>query len=212
MEKKDNIIKNSLTISVIVFIGKILGFVKQAVVAWAFGANASTDIYFAADGYTSMFGQIMGTSVAPTVLTRYVKLEEEGEKRKAQKLIQQSYIFFGIVGIVLVLLNMLFSSHICNLIGISYSPEQKSELRIYVIALCPVMLLTSLSGVSQGYLDAHRRFLPAKLCSLFFSISIIVSVLLFHNQLGLKSFLIGFLFGYVALKIVKRYFPKMKNP
>ena len=70
MGKEKNVVKSSLAISAIVLIGKALGFVKQAVIAWAFGASATTDIYFAADGYTSMFGQIMGQSVGPAVLTR----------------------------------------------------------------------------------------------------------------------------------------------
>ncbi|XCP84010.1 lipid II flippase MurJ [Roseburia hominis] len=192
------VIKNSIAISFVVLIGKALGFVKQAVIAWAFGANATTDIYFAADGYTSMFGQIMGTSVAPTVLTRYIKLDEEGNKGRAKQLIKESFFFFGMVGLILVGINVLISSNICNLIGISYTASQKRELRFFVIALCPVMLFTSLSGVAQGYLDAHKRFLPAKLCSLFFSVFIIISIVFFRHFLGLRSLLYGFLFGYVA--------------
>ena len=198
MRKDNSDIKNSLAISLIVLIGKMLGFVKQAVIAWAFGAGATTDIFFAADGYTSMFGQIMGQSIAPTVLTRYVKLDAEGKKSQAVDLIKHCFLFFGIIGVSLVAINILLSSRICNLIGISYSVEQKTELKFFLIALCPVILFTSLSGVAQGYLDAHKRFLPAKLCSLFFSISIIVSVFAFRKELGIRALLYGFLFGYAA--------------
>ena len=198
MGKEKNVVKSSLAISAIVLIGKALGFVKQAVIAWAFGASATTDIYFAADGYTSMFGQIMGQSVGPAVLTRYVKLDEEGNKEQAKQLIKQCFFFFGLIGLVLVAVNILLSTGICDLIGISYTAEQKHELKYFLIALCPVMLFTSLSGVAQGYLDAHKRFLPAKLCSLFFSVSIIISVVALRKVLGLRSLLYGFLFGYAA--------------
>ena len=34
--------------------GKVPGFVKQSVIAWAFGASVVTDLYFAADGFMSM--------------------------------------------------------------------------------------------------------------------------------------------------------------
>lgn len=198
MEKDKSVIKSSFAISFIVLIGKVLGFVKQAVIAWAFGTNATTDIYFAADGYTSMFGQIMGQSVGPTVLTHYVRLGEEGKKRQSKNLINQSFLFFGLVGLCLVVINIILSAGICNIIGIAYSSEQKTELRYFLIALCPVMLFTSLSGVAQGYLDAHKRFIPAKLCSLFFSVSIIIFVVIFRKILGLRSLLYGFLMGYIA--------------
>ena len=194
--EKDSIIKHSAIISAVGLLGKILGFVKQAVIAWAFGSNGVTDIYFAADGYTSMFGEIMRTSVAPTVLTRYVKLNEEGQNEKGKKLIQECFLFFGLIGIVLVAINILLAHAICNIIGISYTDAQKSELVFFLRALCPVMLFTSIAGVAQGYLDAHKRFVPAKLCSFFFSFSIIVSVILFRNFLGLRSLLYGFIFGY----------------
>ena len=48
-EKKD--IKKGFLISFIVLIGKGLGFVKQSVIAWAFGIDANTDVLFAADGF-----------------------------------------------------------------------------------------------------------------------------------------------------------------
>ena len=197
-KSRDNAVKHTVSISVIVLLGKALGFIKQAVIAWAFGANATTDIYFAADGYTSMFGKIMGSSAAPTVLTKYVKLDEEGKKDKAKQIVRESFFFFGIIGLLLTAINILFSTNICNIIGISYSADQKQELHLFLIVLCPVMIFTSLAGVSQGYLDAHRRFLPAKLCSLFFSVSIIIGVVAFRQILGLRSLLYGFIFGYAA--------------
>ncbi len=209
-KKSDSVVKYTVSISAIVLLGKILGFIKQSVIAWAFGSNATTDIYFAADGYTSMFGQIMGQSVGPTVLTRYVKLDDDGHKDKAIKIIKESFFFFMLIGLLIVSINILFSSKICSLIGISYTLEQKKELRFFLIALCPVMIFTSLAGVAQGYLDAHKRFLPAKLCSLFFSVSIIVSVLAFKNLLGLRSLLFGFMFGYLVhtIYIVSLVIPK----
>lgn len=210
-DKKNTIIKKSVSISAIVLVGKVLGFFKQAVIAWAFGANSVTDIYFAADGYTSMFGHIMGQSVSPIVLTQYVKLKEEGKEGESKRLIRNSYLFFACLSFGLIIINVLFADQICNLIGISYSVEQKVELKYFLNALFPVVLFTALAGVSQGYLDAHNRFLPGKLCSLFFSASIIVFVFIFKDTLGLRALLIGFLLGYLlhTMYVVFLVIPKV---
>lgn len=197
MEKKKSIVKDSASISAIILLGKVLGFVKQAVIAWAFGSNALTDIYFAADGYTSMFGQVMSQSVGPTVLTQYVKLSEEGKQEEAKRLVRNSYLFFSVLSVSLIIISIIFSRQICNLIGISYSPEQKEELRFFLITLCPVILFTAMIGVSSGYLSSHNRFLPGRLTSLFFSVCIIVSIILFKDALGLRALLYGFLLGYI---------------
>ena len=125
-------LKNTALISTFVLLGKALGFVKQAVIAWAFGASSLTDVYFAADGYTAMFGQIMGQSICPTVLTRYVKVEEEKGNEEAKKIIKESFVFFGAIGVIILVLNILLSSQICDLIGISYSESQKEEMKFFL--------------------------------------------------------------------------------
>ena len=94
-KNETNIVKKSVSISLLVVIGKVLGFIKQAVIAWAFGSNALTDVYFAADGYTSMFGQIMTQTVGPTVLTQYIHVNERNDHEGAKRLVRESYIFFA---------------------------------------------------------------------------------------------------------------------
>ncbi|MBR0456974.1 MAG: polysaccharide biosynthesis protein [Firmicutes bacterium] len=192
-----SIVKKSASLSLLVIVGKVLGFIKQAVIAWAFGSNAVTDIYFAADGYASMFGQIMGQTVGPTVLTQYIHLNENGDESRSRKLIRDSYVFFAGLSVAVILINFCFADNICHIIGISYTDEQLSELKYFLVAMLPVVLFTSMIGVSSGYLDSHNRFLPGRLTSLFFSVSIIIFVLLLRNQLGLRSLLYGFLLGYI---------------
>lgn len=196
-KKETSIVEKSASISLIVIIGKVLGFIKQAVIAWAFGANSMTDVYFAADGYSSMFGQIMSQTVGSTVLTQYIHLNERGEEKASKKLIRDSYVFFASLSLIVIFINYLFADKICGVIGISYSSEQRAELKYFLVAMLPVMLFTSMIGVSSGYLDSHNRFLPGRLTSLFFSISIIFFVVLFKEQLGLRAFLYGFLLGYI---------------
>ncbi len=195
-KNETNIVKKSVSISLLVVIGKVLGFIKQAVIAWAFGSNALTDVYFAADGYTSMFGQIMTQTVGPTVLTQYIHVNERNDHEGAKRLVRESYIFFAVLSFVLILINTILADQICSVIGISYSKDQLSELKFFLMAMLPVILFTTMIGVSAGYLDSYNNFLPGRLTSFFFSLSIITVVLLFRNRFGLRSLLYGFMLGY----------------
>lgn len=220
MAKNQNagLIKKSIFISMIVCLGKIMGFFKQAVIAWAFGANSITDIYFTADSYIAMFGQIQIASIAPSVITIYVKLKEKKRSDKAEDLLRSCYTFFPVIAITLIIINIVFSGQICRVLGLSYSDTQRTELQWFLIALCPVILFTSYIGLAQGVLDSHERFFPSKLLSLFFSTSIIIFIFLFHKILGIKSMLIGFLIGYmlhtiyVTILSIRYFKPKISNP
>lgn len=196
MNNDNTILKKSTSLGVLAICGKILGFIKQAVIAWAFGANALTDVFFAADGYASMFGQIMGQTVSPTVLTQHIKLQSIDEKR-SRAIIHNSYLFFGLLSLVVILINCLFADQICTVIGLAYSPDQTKELGVFLVAMLPVMFFTSMAGVSTGYLDSFNRFVPGRLNTVFYSVSIILVVLMFRQQIGLRSLLIGFLLGYI---------------
>ena len=197
-----SLIKKSASISFLVIIGKVLGFIKQAVIAWAFGANAITDVYFAADSYASLFGNVFAQTIGPTVLTQYITLNEKGENKRAKKLIQNSYLFFALLSLLIIAVNLIFTGQIAKMVGISYTDDQLKELRFFLMMLYPVILFASLSGVSAGYLDSNNRFLPGRLLSLFFSASIIGFVFFFKNTLGIRALLYGFLTGYLLHMIL----------
>ena len=204
--KVDNDIKRGFFISFFVLVGKVLGFIKQAIIAWAFGADGSTDVLFAADGYTSMFAQITNQSVAPAVLTHTVSLSETEKQEESINLVRSAFIFFPVVALIICGISVLFSPLISSLIGFSYSVDQKNTLRIFLIALCPVIFLSSITGVSQGYLESKHIFLPGKIFSFLISCFMIVFVVLFHNTLGVTSLLLGLLFSYLAHCILMLFF------
>lgn len=81
------LLKNGLFVSSLVFLGKILGFIKQAEIAWAFGASGVTDTFFAADGYVALFSQIQMYSITSNILTEYrvVKSDHKIELNKGMK-------------------------------------------------------------------------------------------------------------------------------
>ncbi len=196
--KSDNptLIKKGLTLSVIVGIGKILGFIKQAVIAWAFGANIGTDLYFAADSFIAMFGQIQLASIAPSILTSYIYLRETNKRAEAEKILNASFSFFPFLSLIIIIILIALSEYISTALGVAYSTEQRLNIQKYLIILSPVILFTAFSGVAQGVLDSNEHFSESKLLSLFFSISIIISIVLLHNSIGIYSMIVGFLFGY----------------
>ena len=195
-QSRHNIAKSSLLIAALVCAGKVLGFLKQGVIAWAFGANNTTDILFAADGFTSTILLILSNSIAPTVLTSYLLIRNQQGEQRANRLINHSLLFFFLVSAVLVSLSCIFAGQISGIIGISYSPEQRQLLTRYVRELSIGILFSSVVGVFQGYLNAENRFTPGRLASLYYSVFSILAVLTLRKVIGVRSLIIGFLVGY----------------
>lgn len=185
----------------LVCIGKVVGFVKQAFIAWAFGANASTDVFFAADGFVVSISNIISQAAAPAVLTEYVTAEEGQGRSKANKLVQDSRTFFIVLGLIFMVAIILCAKPIVGALGRAYAPEEQMQFRYFLIALSPLVLIMSIVGVCHGYLHANRRFAPTKLNSIFFSVFVISAILLFKDTLGVGALVVGILFGYLMYMI-----------
>lgn len=205
MQNNTKIAKNSASVSALVLFGKALGFIKQSIIAWAFGSTGFTDLFNSAEGFVAMFIHIIGNAAEPTVLTSFIQLKENGKETESKQLISDCYGLFLIISIVIIGVVFLFSSKISNIIGLSYSLKQKEELKLFMIILSPSIALSALRGVSIGYLDSENMFLSGRLSTLFYSICMIISVLVFKELLGYKSLLLGFLLGYFTHSLTVLY-------
>lgn len=218
MQKNKDIAKISASLGILVLLGKALGFIKQSIIAWAFGLTGFTDLFNSAEGFIAMLIHVIGNAAAPTVLTSYIKLKERGKDYESRQLISDCYSLFLIISFFFIVFIFIFSNGISNIIGLSYSDKQKDELKLFLLILSPSIALSTIRGVSSGYLDSEGRFIAGRLSTLYYSICMIVSVLVFKESLGIKSLLLGFLLGYfthsltVFIIVTRRIEIRISNP
>ena len=218
MQKEHNSSKSTFKyivfISFLICFAKILGVLKQIIIASAFGANATTDIYFAADGFTSTLAQILSTAILPAVVTEYIYVKNkynDGDIR-SKRVIRQAFSFFAIIGFLLTLLSILLSPFIAKLVGISFSENEQKTLTFFIIGLSPAILVSSINAVAQGYLNANNNYIPGKTLGLFYSVFTIICIFLLKDYFGVVSMVIGFLAGYLLHTIFILFFIRKKVP
>lgn len=185
--------KSASLITVVVFL-KILGFLKQTIIAWKYGTGSGIDVYLAADGYMNTISLILMTAIPPAIVTLYLKIKKEEER---SKFISSVLLFMIIIGLGLVLINILLSPLLSGLLGISYTQPQHADLRKYLMILSLMILFACISSVASGLLQSKQKFIPDKLLGLFISLGMIAAVLIFGSQLGADALLIGFVVGYL---------------
>lgn len=188
------IVKSSIYIMIVVLLGKVLGFIKQMVIAWKFGTSSSIDVYFTADSFTLMFAQIILLSVPPAIVTIFLKLK--GNHKEESNFVSSTFVFLTIIGIVLSVFICIVSLPLSNILGISYTSLQKDTLSKYIIYLCPAIIFACVSGVSSGVLQSKNKFLQDKMLGIFLSMSIILFIFALEEKLKVNSLILGFVFGY----------------
>ncbi|MBR5389105.1 polysaccharide biosynthesis C-terminal domain-containing protein [Candidatus Saccharibacteria bacterium] len=188
-----------MLLMVIVLSIKLLGFIKQSILAWAFGTSPGIDVYYTADGYVSMFGQVILAAIPPAIITTYLKIKNSEEEKK---FICSSFILMGIIGLILSLANILLSPFLSRILGPSYNLDQINKLTYYLILLSPLIIFASVASISSGLLQSKHKFLQDKLYGLYSSVFIIISVFTFKDTLGVDSLPIGYIIGYFAFALM----------
>ncbi len=218
MKNKKQLVKSSLLVMITVLFGKMLGFVKQSVIAWKFGTSSALDVYYSADSFVCLIAQTLLLSIPPAIVTIILKIKDKDSELEKEKFINSVFTFFIVASFALAIVNCLLSPIMPKILGISYDINQQSILTKYLIFLSPTIIFASLSAVSSGFLQSKNKFVQDKLMGIFFSISIILCTIFLGSKIQVNALLIGFVAGYflffvfMMILFFKNVHIKLVNP
>lgn len=198
---KKNLGHTALVLGVLVCISKVIGFLKQIVIAWIFGSAVQTDIYFIADGFVAMICIVIFSSISVTFLSTYVYERNKNDKDTLNGLFS-NMLFAGIIlASVVVVIVIIFAPGISRILAPTYAGEDLKTLVGYIRVLSIVILFGGLNAIYSSVLEGEYHFIPSKLNGFFLSLTSILTCILFAKKLGIKALLFGCIGGYVFYNI-----------
>ncbi|MDF2953789.1 MAG: Lipid II flippase MurJ/MviN [Thermodesulfobacterium sp.] len=180
MKKIESITQSATSVTIAVFISRILGLVREQVLAYFFGAGKSMDAFVVGYRIPNLLRDLFAEGALGSAFVKVFSsnLEKEGKERSF-KIAQILISNFLIILIVVVSLGIIFADSIVSLIA----PEFKKDLYKFTLTtrltqiMMPFLLFISLSSILAGMLNSFRIFfLPAVSSGLFNLVSIIVGV------------------------------------
>ncbi|WP_089609323.1 murein biosynthesis integral membrane protein MurJ [Dehalobacterium formicoaceticum] len=183
---------------------KILGFVRETVIAYGFGASFMTDAYLIAYTIPYFLQAILGfalVSAVVPVLTKYLVDENYDETWHVASTI------LNLTALVLVLVTILGMAGAGLLVKIT-APGASLELARLATYLTRIMfpsvVFMGVGMVISGILNAFYKFAAPAFAPGFSNIIIIASVLLFSSRYGITGLAVGTLisfFGFLVIQI-----------
>jgi putative peptidoglycan lipid II flippase len=202
MSENHRIARAATIIGTGTLLSRILGFVRDMVIARFFGAGMAADAFFVAFRIPNLWRRLVGEgsltiSFIP-VYTEYLTQRSEEETRRV------THIAFTIAGVILFILTVfgiLFSPILIRIIapGFVQLPE-KFQLTVALNQIIfPYLFFMGLFALSMGILNSYRHFFAPAIAPIFLNISIIVSVFLFYHtfKIPVMTLALGVLAGGV---------------
>ena len=176
-----SIVRSTLFLSLIVLLIKVLGFVKQAIIAAYFGATIQTDVYFIASGVLVSVSIAVFTAISISSLSLYIdKLTNYGRKSANTFLTSTIKVFLPLSAIVSMLIALL-AQPIAGVLAPSYVGEELKLLSQYLRIMSVTFFLSSYYYIINVSLEAEKNFFPAKGFSFFKNLFILIASIFFSE-------------------------------
>jgi putative peptidoglycan lipid II flippase len=187
---------------------RVLGFVRDMVVALAFGAGPITDAFFVAFRIPNILRRLLAegalsTAVIP-VFTEYASAHSRDQFRRLLRAILGAAL---ITLTATALLGILAAPWVVRAIapGFTTDPEQERLAVLLTRVMFPYLVLVGLSALAMGALNAEHRFFAGALGPAVLNVGMIAGVVLLsrHTVPPILGLAIGVLVGGVGQLLVQ---------
>jgi len=179
-------------------LSRILGFVRETVIAYRFGATAQTDAFLVA----SIVPMVLSGMVAGTVAVALVPVFTEARMKKGEEeawTIASTVINLTAVALVAAAVLFVFAAPvIVPSLGPGLAPETKALAVQLSRLLAPAIILIGLVGLVAALLNAYRHFIYPAFAGLLYNFGMIGGALFLGSLIGISGLAVGLLIGAVA--------------
>lgn len=181
MSEKTRVVKAAGVVGFATFTSRIFGYIRDAVIAWYFGAGLSTDVFIVAFRIPNLVRRLFAegslSQAFIPVFTEY--LTTEG-KIEAFKLARSGLRLLSIILVLIVVVGILLSPWIIRTVapGFSESPEKFALTVTLTRILFPYIFFICLVALCMGILNVLGHFAAPALAPVLLNIAMIGSVFL----------------------------------
>jgi putative peptidoglycan lipid II flippase len=179
-----------------VLASRLLGFLREWLVAHQIGSNAVTDAYYAAFTLPDFLNYLVaGGSLSLIFIPVFTKYLAENQEDEGWRVFSIVATFMGLVLVGLVLAAEIFATQLVQVIAPGFAPTEKVRVVFLTRLMLPAQICFYLGGVMSAVQYAKARFVVPSLAPVTYNLFIILGGWLLSPRIGITGFAVGVLSG-----------------
>ena len=180
-----NLIKSTGTFSFFTIISRLLGYLRDILIAIFLGTSYLADVFFVAFRIPNTFRRLFSEGTFNAAFIPSYSSETFKGKKKSNKFANEVFGFLFLILLILILLVQIFMSTFVSLIAPGFIDDnEKMNLAINLTRITiPFLMFISLASFFSAILNSHNRFAEAAAAPIILNIVLII-VLLFGKSLN----------------------------
>ena len=202
VSENQKITKAATTIGMGTFLSRIVGFLRDMVIAHFFGAGMAADAFFVAFRIPNLWRRLVGEgSLTISFIPVYTECLAKGSEEESREVVHIAFTLAGTVLLFLTLIGIFFSPILIRIIAPGFV-EIPEKFRLTVMLnqiIFPYLFFMGLFALSMGILNSLRHFFAPAISPIFLNIAIIGSVFLLYHafRVPVMTLAVGVLAGGV---------------
>lgn len=182
-EKAPGLLKAAWIIAVVTIVSKLIGFVRDIIIANYYGASMVSDAYYYAYQIPSLSLILLGGVGGPfhsatvAVFSKLIPSLKDKPSEEVNKLystfMTATILFFFALSVIM----FFFPRQIMSLIISSGSEEMVNLAALHLQIMTPLLIIGGIVGIYYGILIIYKQFMMPNLSPIIMSISIIAVVM-----------------------------------
>jgi len=198
-EVRKQIHRASLLLMASILVSRLIGFVRELVLARTIGASGMTDIYYASFTLPDFLNYLMAAgALSISFIPILTGLQSQGKHEEA-KVVFRTLSTWMTAGLTLfVIVAEIFAETISQWVAPGFSGEQLAQLTMLTRIILPAQIFIFWGGIATAVQHTHGKFLLPALAPIVYNSGIILCGIGLHQRYGVAGFSIGVLVGAVA--------------
>ena len=181
MKKESSLIKSTFIIMIVSLVSRVLGFIRDMLIAKNFGAGLYTDAYNIAVTIPETIFMLIGLAISTAFLPMLSKVKAKKGKDEMYNFANNVINILFIVSLIFFIVTSIFSKEIVFLLAKGFSPEASAlAIKLTRITLLNLLFL-SINACFTSLLQVNEDFVIPSILGLFFNLPMIIYLLLFRN-------------------------------
>lgn len=188
----------TLLLMTAVMLSRVIGYVREAYIAYAFGAGGVVDAYVAAFTLPDWLNYVVaGGTASITFISIYTRFLAQGREGEAQKTFSVIVTVMTSVLLIGVGVAEIFTPQVEGWIFHGFTPEKLKLCVSLTRILLPAQIFFYVGGIVSAVLLSRRLFLFPAFGPLIYNVFIILGGIVLGRRLGIASLAYGALAGAV---------------
>lgn len=176
-------------------LSKFLLFLQSVAIAYYFGTQATTDIFFYCFAAITLFAVFVNNLDTSVLIPEAMRLREQEKQQSATEFLSLFLYGYFIFGALTSFVFLIAPVKLFSLLS-KFDPVNLEANKEVILLSIPLFTLMITANLMVNILASYKFFTIPMFLSSFNGIMALIMIMLFHNQLSIKSVLVGLLMSY----------------